>query len=37
MAGLVIVTDSTACIPQEKLEQYRIEVVPAGIVSYDGA
>ena len=37
MAGLVIVTDSTACVPREKLEQYLIEVVPSCIISYDGA
>jgi DegV family protein with EDD domain len=36
MAGLVIVTDSTACVPQDKVEHYRIKVVPSAIILYDG-
>jgi fatty acid-binding protein DegV len=35
MGSIVIVTDSSACLPQELVEQYNIEVVPIEF-TYEG-
>lgn len=34
-SNVVIVTDTTACIPQEKVEQYNIELVPIQLIFGD--
>ena len=35
MLNVAIVTDTTACIPQEQIEKYNIEVVPVEFVFGD--
>ncbi|GAI71337.1 unnamed protein product, partial [marine sediment metagenome] len=37
MKKVAIVTDTTACIPQEQVERYNIEVVPVELIFEDKA
>jgi DegV family protein with EDD domain len=36
MGKVVIMTDSTACVPEEDVRRYGIRVVPAAIILFDG-
>jgi DegV family protein with EDD domain len=36
MANVQIITDSVACLPKDLVDKYRIRVVPAAIITYDG-